>query len=297
MEHIVNLDSVSEYSKLRGADALHPQVNILDYKDLKPLEPATYKFGFYAVYIKETLCGDLYYGKQKYDYQEESLVCVAPNQILTIKKGNNYPGKGKVLLFHPDFIHGTALGKIMTDYSFFSYSSNEALHLSTVERNMLVNMYDIIANELKQNVDKHTKKLIVSHIQLLLDYANRYYDRQFITREHVNRGILERFENLLNDYFLSDKLQLDGLPTVGYCADELHLSANYFGDLIKKETGNSAQEYILTKVIDVAKERVFNFDKTINEISYELGFKYPQHFNRLFKNKVGVTPNEYRSLN
>ncbi|MFV0566011.1 MAG: AraC family transcriptional regulator [Flavobacteriaceae bacterium] len=234
MEQIINLDSVSEYSKMRGADTLHPLVNVLDYKDLKPLQPATYNFGFYAVYIKETLCGDLVYGKQKYDYQEESLVCVAPNQILKVEY--SFPDihpKGKVLLFHPDFIHGTALGKIMTDYSFFSYSSNEALHLSNKEKNMIVDMYDKIENELELNIDKHTKTLIIDYIKLLLNYAARFYDRQFITREHVNKGILERFENLLNNYFSSEDLQLAGLPTVGYCADELHLSANYFGDLIK----------------------------------------------------------------
>lgn len=298
MEEIITIDSICEYSKLRGEETLHPLVTILDYENLKALKPATYNFGFYAVYLKETVCGDLVYGKQKYDYQEESLVCVAPNQILKVEY--SFPDihpKGKVLLFHPDFVHGTALGKIMTDYSFFSYSSNEALHLSTQERNMVFEMLENIKIELKRNIDKHTKTLIISSIQLLLNYANRFYDRQFITREHINKGILERFENLLNSYFSSEDLQLVGLPTVGFCADELHLSANYFGDLIKKETGSSAQDYILTKVIDLAKERVFDFEKSISEISYELGFKYPQHFNRLFKKRVGVTPNEYRSLN
>lgn len=295
---IKKIKSVGEYSKLRGAETLHPLINILDYDNLKFLEPGSYNFGFYCIYLKETKCGDLRYGKETYDYQEESLVFVAPGQILTIE--NYLPGvrpKGKVLIFHPDFLRATALSNIMTDYSFFSYSSNEALHLSKKEKKMVLNMFETIEDELQQNMDKHSKTLVISHLQLLLNYSTRFYDRQFITREHVNKGILERFENILNSYFSSDKPQNIGLPSVSYCAEELHLSANYFGDLIKKETGISAQEYIQTKVIDVAKERIFDMDKSISEIAYELGFKYPQHFTRLFKQKTGTTPREYRSLN
>ncbi|MFV0607500.1 MAG: helix-turn-helix domain-containing protein [Niabella sp.] len=298
MGKIIHLKSVTQYSELRGAETLHPMVNILDYAYVKMLEPASYNFGFYCIFLKETICGDLRYGKETYDYQEESLVFVAPGQILTVEKYlPNVKPKGKVLIFHPDFIRGTALGNIMESYSFFSYSSNEALHLSKKEREMVLNIFGTIENELQQNLDKHSKTLVISHLQLLLNYATRFYDRQFITREHVNKGILERFENLLNMYFKSEKPQTLGLPSVAFCADELHLSANYFGDLIKKETGNSAQEYIQSKVIDVAKEKVFDINKSISEVAYELGFKYPQHFNRLFKKKVDVTPNEYRSLN
>lgn len=295
---IRKIKSVGEYSRLRGAETLHPLINILDYENLKYLEPASYNFGFYCIYLKETKCGDLRYGKEVYDYQEESLVFVAPGQILTVENySNGVKPKGKVLIFHPDFLRGTALSNILTDYSFFSYSSNEALHLSKKEKKMVMNMFETIEDELQQNMDKHSKTLVISHLQLLLNYSTRFYDRQFITREHVNKGILERFESLLNGYFSSDKPQTIGLPTVSYCAEELHLSANYFGDLIKKETGISALEYIQTKVIDVAKERIFDMDKSISEIAYELGFKYPQHFTRLFKQKTGNTPVEYRSLN
>ena len=154
-----------------------------------------------------------------------------------------------------------------------------------------------IEYELQHGIDKHSKQLIVSNIELFLNYCIRFYDRQFITRENVNKGILERFEDLLNAYFFSDKPQTVGLPTVTFCADELNLSANYFGDLIKKETGVSAQEYIQTKLIEVAKERIYNADKSISEVAYGLGFKYPQHFTRLFKQRVGISPNEFRSLN
>lgn len=158
-------------------------------------------------------------------------------------------------------------------------------------------MFDTIENELKQNLDKHSKTLVISQLQLFLNYATRFYDRQFITREHINKGILQRFEELLNTYFVSDKPQNIGLPSVNFFAEELNLSANYFGDLIKKETGISAQEYIQLKLIDIAKERIFDNKKSISEIAYGLGFKYPQHFTRLFKQKVGVSPNEYRNLN
>ena len=151
--------------------------------------------------------------------------------------------------------------------------------------------------ELQQGIDKHSKRLITSNIELFLNYCERFYDRQFITRDHVNKGILEKFEELLNSYFSSDKPQNIGLPSVAYFADKLHLSANYFGDLIKKETGKSAKDYVLNKIIDVAKNKIFVASKTVNEIAYELGFKYPQHFTRLFKNVTGYTPNEYRSQN
>lgn len=277
---------------------MHPLITILDYKNLKLLEPASYNFGFYCIFLKETKCGDLRYGKEPYDYQEKSLIFVAPGQILTVE--NYLPGvkpKGKVLLFHPDFLRGTALSNILTDYNFFSYSINEALHLSKKEVEMILHLFSTIEDELQQNMDKHTKTLVISHLQVLLNYSTRFYDRQFITREHVNKGILERFESLLNNYYSSDKPKSIGLPTVSYCAEELHLSANYFGDLIKKETGISALEYIQAKVIDLAKARIFDMEKSISEISYELGFKYPQHFSRLFKQKTGTTPVEYRSLN
>lgn len=295
---IQKIKTVGEYSQLRGSETLHPLINILDYKNLKLLEPASYNFGFYCIFLKETKCGDLRYGKEMYDYQEESLVFVAPGQILTVE--NYLPGikpRGKVLIFHPDFLKGTPLCSIVTDYKFFSYSINEALHLSKKEVKQVLQLFTTIEEELQQNMDKHTKTLVISHLQLLLHYSTRFYDRQFITREHVNKGIVERFETILNNYFSTEKPKTIGLPTVAYCAEELHLSANYFGDLIKKETGISALEYIQTKVIEVAKEKIFEIDKSISEISYELGFKYPQHFTRLFKQKTGSTPVEYRNLN
>ena len=171
------------------------------------------------------------------------------------------------------------------------------MHISERERKIVLDCFTKIEYELQQSIDKHSKKLIVSNIEMLLNYCVRFYDRQFITRDNALKGILERFDNLLNDYFQSDKLQTIGLPSVGHCASELNLSSNYFGDLIKKETGKTAQEYIQLKVIDLAKEKIFDHSKSVSQIAYELGFKYPQHFTRLFKQKVGYTPNEYRALN
>lgn len=298
MNEINNIRSVGEYSEMRGGNALHPLITVLDYEHLKLLPPASYTFDFYCIFFKETKCGDLRYGKELYDYQEESLVFVAPRQILTVEK--YLPGikpKGKSLLFHADFIRGTALRNMLQDYSFFAYSSNEALHLSKKERKMVLGIFETIETELQENLDKHSKTLVISHLQLLLNYSNRFYDRQFITREHVNRGILEKLEVLLNNYFSSQQPQTTGLPSVAYCAEQLHLSSNYFGDLIKKETGKTAQEYIQAKVIDVAKEKIFDINKSISEVAYELGFKYPQHFTRLFKQRTGYSPVEYRSLN
>jgi AraC family transcriptional activator of pobA len=223
---------------------------------------------------------------------------VAPGQVIGVENDNSYfQPQGKALVFHPDFIRGSALGKQMDRYTFFSYEVHEALHLSDAERKVILDCLSKIEFELQHPIDKHSRTLIVSNIELFLNYCTRFYDRQFITRENSHKGSLERFEKLLNDYYNSDQPQINGLPSVAYCAEKLNLSANYFGDLIKKETGRSAQEYIQAKVIDVGKEKIFDLSKSVSEVAYELGFKYPQHFTRLFKQRVGQTPNEYRSLN
>ena len=211
--------------------------------------------------------------------------------------GKVYQPKGYALVFHPDLLHGTSLLKNNADYTFFSYKVNEALHLSERERQIVLDSFSKIEYELQLGVDKHSKKLIASNIELFLNYCDRFYDRQFITRENENHGILEKFETLLNTYFSSEKPTSIGFPSVAYCADELHLSANYFGDLIKKETGKSAQEYIQNKIITLAKNKILEDHLSVNEIAYELGFKYPQHFSRFFKQHVGATPNEYRNSN
>jgi AraC family transcriptional regulator, transcriptional activator of pobA len=298
MEPIVKLDTVTAYNNIRDVQTLHPMVTVIDLSKANTLPAKTFNFGLYAIYLKELKCGELKYGRGHYDYQEGTLVFIAPGQVLAVEpKVKTFVPKGWALVFHPDLIKGTSLGKHIQDYSFFSYDVNEALHISDKERKIVLDCFYKIEYELQQSIDKHSKKLIASNIELFLNYCTRFYDRQFITRDTALHGIQERFENLLNNYFLSDKPASIGLPSVAYCAGELHLSPNYFGDLIKKETGQSAQDYIQTKIIDVAKERVFNIHKSVSEIAYEMGFKYPQHFTRLFRQKVGISPNEYRNLN
>ena len=297
MSKIVKLNNVAEYNTMRGVQTLHPLVTLLDLAKAKPMEAKTFHFGLYAIYLKELQCGELKYGRHHYDYQEGTLVFIAPGQVMGVQPNvTTYEPKGWALLFHPDLIKGTTLGKHIQDYSFFSYDVNEALHISEQERQVILECFRKIEFELGHAIDKHSKKLIVSNIELFLNYCVRFYDRQFITRDHAHTGVIEKFEALLRDYFVADKAQEKGIPTVNYFAEQLHLSSNYFGDLVKKETGKSAQEYIHAKLIDTAKEKIFDVTKSVSEVAYELGFKYPQHFTRFFKQRVGKAPLEYRSL-
>ncbi len=298
METMIRFESVGQYNAFNNNETRHPLVSVVDLSKADPRQGSRMYFGLYTVFLKEVKCGDLIYGRHLYDYQEGTLVFMAPGQVAGVTStGETYQPKGYALAFHPDLIHGTALGRHVQDYSFFGYQSNEALHLSERERQIVLDCFAKIDYELQQSIDKHSKKLIVANIELFLDYCMRFYDRQFITRDHIHQGILERLDGLLNRYFQSDAPLTNGVPSVAYCADRLSLSANYFGDLVKKETGQSAHDYIQAKVIDLAKEKIFDRSKTVNEIAYELGFRYPQHFSRVFKQRVGQSPNEYRSLN
>ena len=201
------------------------------------------------------------------------------------------------ILFHPDLIRGTSLGQEIKHYSFFSYASNEALHLSDDEKKIFQDCLDKVQQELSRPIDKHSKRLIARNIELLLDYCMRFYERQFTTREEVNKDIIVRFERLLDEYFDNETPLREGLPTVKYFADKVFLSANYFGDMISKQTGQTASEYIQNKLIERAKEALLATDKTTSEIAYGLGFQYPQHLSRMFKRITGCTPNEFRSQN
>lgn len=295
MDEILRLDQVCQYNEMMGCETFHPLVSVIDFSKCPPVAPRRKYFGFYAVMLKDFKYGELRYGRHYYDYQEGTLVFFAPGQIGGIdNNGVPFQPKGWALLFHPDLFRGTSLAHKMKDYTFFSYEANEALHLSEQERETVVYCLHKIEAELFHAIDRHSKTLIVTNIELLLNYCVRFYDRQFITRSNVNKDILTRFENVLEDYFVSGKSECIGLPSVQYFAGELNLSSNYFGDLIKKETGKSAQEQIQMKLINIAKERISDTSKSLNEIAYELGFKYPQHFSRLFKKRVGCSPNEYR---
>lgn len=295
---IQNIETIDQYNKMLGIETLHPLVSIIDMSKANPIRHFKHTFGFYAVFLKEVKCGDLIYGRQYYDYQEGTLVCVAPGQVLGVEdNGEVFQPKGHALLFHPDIIRGTSLGGHMREYTFFSYEANEALHLSEREKEMVVECFGKIRHELEHAIDRHSKRLIAINIEMLLDYCLRFYERQFITRTGANRDVLTRFESLLEDYFSSERIVREGMPSVKYCAGELCLSANYFGDLVKKETGKTAQEYIQIYLINVAKEKILDPDKSISQVAYELGFQYPQHFTRMFKKVTGMTPNHYRTIN
>lgn len=298
MVNLRRFETINEYNVFNNNETLHPLVSVVDLSKADPRSGSPMYFGFYTIFLKDLKCGDLVYGRHTYDYQEGTLVFIAPGQTAGINSsGDIYQPKGYALVFHADLIHGTSLGQHIHEYTFFGYQSNEALHLSERERKIVLDCFSKIEYELEHALDKHSKKIIVDNIELFLNYCTRFYDRQFITRDNVHKTVLEKFENVLNKYFQSDKPHSVGLPSVAYCAAELNLSANYFGDLVKKETGKTAQEYIQSKIIDLAKEKIFDIDKSISEIAYELGFKYPQHFSRLFKQRTGVSPNEYRLLN
>jgi len=298
MEEILRFDTISQYNTFNNHETLHPLVSVIDFSKASPRRLRKTYFGFYLVLLKDVQCGDLRYGKNTYDYQEGTLIFMGPGQVMGTDGGEElYQPKGYGIIFHPDLIKGTSLGRHMDDYSFFSYQVNEALHVSERERHLVLDSFSKIQYELEHAVDKHSKMLIADNIELLLNYCVRFYDRQFITRDNTNKGILERFETLLQGFFASDKPQTIGLPSVAWCASELNLSPNYFGDLIKKETGKSAHEFINLKLIDVAKERIFDPEKSVSEIAYGLGFKYPQHFSRFFKQHVGMSPIDYRGLN
>ena len=297
MDKILNLDSVDLYNKLYGLETLNPLVSVIDLnKATSSVDLIRFNYGIYALYLKLEKACDIKYGRQTYDYQEGTIVCFAPGQT-----AETNPTTDKVqvnahgILFHPDLLRGTSLGKNIKKYTFFSYEVNEALHLSQEERSIVMDCLKIIRMELEHGVDKHSKTLLVNHIELLLNYCMRFYERQFITRGKTNRDVLTRFENLLDEYFESTLAEQDGLPTVKYFADKLCLSSNYFGDMFKKETGKSPQEYIQEKVIELAKERISGTADTVSQIAYSLGFQYPQHFCRLFKKRVGYTPSEYRA--
>ena len=240
----------------------------------------------------------LRYGRQNYDYQDGTLVFLAPGQVVHVGHIDaSFKPSGHALLFHPDLLYGTQLAKTISEYSFFSYLSHEALHISKKERQLVLDLFDKIRTELSHGIDKHSKELVVANIELFLKYCMRFYDRQFITREKENLGVIQRFEISLNSYIQSGKARELGTPSVGYFAEEQNLSSNYFGDLVKKETGKSANDHIQDQLIEIAKQKIFDPEKALSEIAYELGFKYPQHFTRFFKNKVGYSPQKFRSLN
>ncbi len=292
---MIRIDSVDVYNKLFGFETRHPLITVVDLSEATrwPLR-TRFAYGVYALFLKDARCGDIKYGRKSYDYRDGTIVCFAPGQVVEVEMAPDTRPAGYGLLFHPDLIRGTALGQEIRNYSFFSYETNEALHLSDEERQTIRDTLQKVEQELDHAIDKHSRRLITANVGLLLDYCMRFYDRQFITRSEVNSDILTRFERLLDAYFDTDMQRQEGLPSVKYFADKVFLSPNYFGDVIRKLTGMTASEHIQNKVIDRVKEQLLSSDKTASQIAYELGFQYPQHLSRMFKRITGLTPNEFR---
>ncbi len=293
---IFQADSIEKYNRYFGFETRHPLVSIVHFDD-SVLQPShSMHFGFYALFLKKTTGCKINYGKTNYDFDDETVVSFAPGQTVGIHRLEDGPAPEAIgLLFHPDFLHRTSLAQKMNQYSFFSYASNEALHLSAEERVILQDYMDKIQRELQHPIDRFSKSLIISNIEVMLNYCMRFYERQFVTREELNNDALARFESLLDDYLHSGKGALLGIPTVRHFADKICLSSNYFGDLVKSETGKTAQEFIQLKMITHAKNALLDPGISTKQVAENLGFQYPQHFIRFFKKQTGQTPKEYRS--
>ena len=299
MDKIISIPTVKDYDEYWGVASRHPFVNIIEGSRItKPIANCRKNMGMYVIFLKDVLCADyLTYGRQEYDYQVNTLVFTAPGQVFGHPAdGSTYRAKGWCLYFSPELLRGSSLGQHIREYSFFSYAANEALHISEQERNTIIDCFRKIDDEINYGGDRHSNKIIASAIELFLNYCLRFYDRQFKTRKTANKDFLVKFEELIEGYFTTGKAQSFGTPTVAWCASQLCLSPNYFGDLIKKETGRSALDHIQQKTMDVAKNLLVNPEKSIGEIAYYLGYQYPQYFSRAFKKATGTTPNEYRRV-
>ncbi len=302
MNQIIHLQSISELSKLFNlGHNQHPLITVLNFSEVSEQVQQSSKIStdFYSIMFKNYCKNTIKYGRKTIDFQDGNLICIAPNQVIEIDNEEevreNKMGWG--LFFHPDLIRSTTLNEKIKSYSFFQYDVSEALHLSDKEKNILFECVLKIQHELQENIDVHSEQIIVSTIELLLSYCLRFYGRQLITRSQNNKSIVSQIENLLNLYFANNKINEQGLPSVKYLADKVHLSPSYLSDLLKKETGKNAQEHIHFYLIEEAKNLLLNSEMNINEIAYGLGFEYPQYFNKLFKKKTGSTPMEYRNLN
>ena len=294
MNAIRRIETVAEFNELNGFKTMHPQVAYVEFHNRMSAIEGVHCYGFYTLFLKETKGCIINYGQTQYDFDCETIVSLAPGQTIETHAVPGVPKHAIGVLFHPDFLSGTTLEKKMRDYSFFSYASNEALHLSADEVQVVRNCMHIIEVELQHPIDRHSRGLIITNLELLLDYCMRFYERQFVTRQELNKDALQRFDELLNEYINSGRTATEGIPAVKFFADCVHLSPNYFGDMVKAETGKSAQEYIALRLFENAKRQLTHSSLTIKQIALQTGFQYPQHFVRFFKRHAGVTPTEFR---
>ena len=292
----VFLNTVQNFNDYQGVETLHPLVSVVHVENTEHIQECVMHYGLYAIYLKENKGCKLSYGRTPYDFDEMTVTSFAPGQVVKVEPNPDVPfAKFTALVFHPDLLNRTALGRQMSRYEFFDYSSTEALHLSVQEVEVFRGVLAMIEQELHRAIDKHTRELIISNIELLLNYCLRFYDRQFITREEINHSVVKRFMELLDDY-ISSKALREGLPTVAYFADKCCLSSGYFGNLVRVETGRTAKDIIADRLLAHAKQLLNDDTLTITMISERMGFDYPQHFVRFFKSHTGKTPSAFRKV-
>lgn len=295
MIETINFDSVQKFNEAYGFETLHPLVSVARFDRERQVTEAIVNYGVYALFLKENKSCQISYGRTKYDFDEMTVTTFAPGQTIHVKPAPGVKNpKWTALVFHPDFLARTPLGKNMSRYEFFSYTSNEALHLSAGEIEIFRGVLGMISQELHHAIDKHTRDLIVSNIELLLNYCLRFYDRQFVTRKEINHATIKQFEELLREY-IATKAATEGLPSVAYFADKCCLSSGYFGELVRVETGRTAKDFISDHLITAAKQLLSDESLSVAEVASRLGFEYPQHFVRFFKSRTGKTPTAYRA--
>ena len=301
-KEVIHINSIAEvYDFLKEGNPPHPLVTVIRKWPKFDLEVSELKVfsDLYFIAYKSGISGSFKYGRNSYDYQEGTIVFTAPGQIATysLSRMNEARPEGWAILFHPDLIRKSELGKKITQFSFFHYDTHEALHLSEKERQFLSTLVDTIELEISQNIDRHSQELIVQNIETILKYCNRYYDRQFYTRTSLNQDLISKFEHFLKEYFASTELQEKGIPTLNQCGEALNMSGAYLSDLLRSETGRSALDHIHNYLIDHAMTSLLSSSEPVSQVAYQLGFEYPQNFSKLFKSKTGMSPSEYRNLN
>ena len=289
------LNTVQDFNDYQGVETLHPLVSVVHVENTEHIQKRVMHYGLYAIYLKETKACQLSYGRTSYDFDEMTVTSFSPGQTVTVEPNPDVPFvKFTALVFHPDLLNRTPLAKQMNRYEFFDYTSTEALHLSAQEVEIFKGVLTLIEQELHRAIDKHTRELIVSNIELLLNYCLRFYDRQFITREEINHTVVKKFLNQLDEY-INEKAVSEGLPTVAYFAGKCCLSTGYFGTLVKTETGRTAKDLINDRILAKAKALLQSETSSVTQVSVRLGFEYPQHFIRFFKSLTGKTPSQWRA--
>lgn len=303
MSNVIHMQSIAElHAKMGLKKPKHPLISLVHYQDMPMMdlggEELLYSTDLYHIVLKRCPA-QIRYGRTHVDFQDEAMMCTAPQQVMGVTQemlGDRKQAEGFGLFFHPDLVRRSALGARLHEYSFFGYDANEALHLSESEKQTVHDLFAKIEQEYSQNLDEFSHDVILSNIELLLNYCKRFYGRQFLTRSASNKDVVAKFERWLNEYMHSDNLEHHGMPNVKQCAQAMNLSANYLSDLLRKETGKTTQEHVHLQLIEQAKNLLLGSSKTVSEVAYQLGFEYPQHFSKFFKNKLGVSPSQYRGV-